>query len=205
MGDVIGIVDEAHVSMDPAAGARVVGPMSRAETWFAEAFLDPTPDLERVQAEFDEVPVPGVVVGMAPGPRTSAGLPMFPFPATSAGGRLHAYSEMPYEAYLGRLRRHNLCRGAFRAAEARAAAVELYRRYRHLQRPRPRFVLCGRRVVEAFDLGDLAWFGTISREGVEYVAVPHPSGRNYEYNDPANRARAGGAVRWAARWEQDRG
>lgn len=179
-----------------------VGPMSRAETWFAEAFLDPPLDFEQVQHEFDEVPVPGVIVGMAPGPRTSGSLPMFPFPPTSAGGRLMTYSAMPPAAYLGRLRRHNLCRHAFHAAEARATAITVYQTYRSLRHPRPRLVLCGRRVATAFDLGHLEWFRRIDREGVEYVAIPHPSGRNYEYNDPATVARAGEAVRWAARWEQ---
>lgn len=182
-----------------------VGPMSRAETWFAEAFLDPAPELAAVQREFDEVPAPGVIVGMAPGPRTSASLPMFPFPPTSAGGRLLTYSAMPVAAYLGRLRRHNLCRQAFHAAEAREAALGLYRRYRSLRHPRPRFVLCGRRVATAFDQLDLPWFRRTEKGGVEYVAIPHPSGRNYEYHDPATVARAGEAVRWAARWERDSG
>jgi hypothetical protein len=191
------------------AAFRGVAPLSRVETWYAQTFLDPAPDLERIAREYRDVPVPGVVVGMAPGLRTSASLPMFPHPAGSAGGRLLAMSGMPVEAYFGRLRRANLCRGVFRVAEARERARELYLIYRTVYSPHPRFVLCGRQVASAFyDVlrehggADIPWFERREWAGIGYVAVPHPSGRCREYSDPANVARTRDAVRWAARYEE---
>lgn len=183
------------------------GPLTRAEAWFAECFLEQPPDLHEVRRQHRLVGTPGLVVGMAPGPRTSASLPMFPHPAGSAGGRLMRMSEMPVEAYLGRLRRANLCRGAFRVAEARDRARELYLEHRAADGPRTRFVLCGKPVTDAFlevfkEDRRPAWFERRSWAGVEYVAVPHPSGRCREYNAEEVRARAGAAVRWAARWEE---
>lgn len=184
-----------------------VGPLTRAEAWFAECFLDEAPDFDEVRRQYELVGTPGLVVGMAPGPRTSASLPMFPHPAGSAGGRLMRMSEMPVEAYLGRLRRANLCRGPFRVAEARNRARELYLEHRTADGPYARFVLCGRPVVDAFlelfkEPRYPDWFERRCWAGVEYVAVPHPSGRCREYNVEEVRARAGAAVRWAARWEE---
>lgn len=181
--------------------------LSRAETWYARTFLDPAPDLERVAREYSGVPVPGVVVGMAPGPRTSASMPMFPHPPGSAGGRLLAMSGMPVEAYLGRLVRVNLCSGKFRLDEARGSARALYYRWRTVGEPAVRLVLCGRRVADAFarvlEAPADPWFQRRYWAGIEYAAIPHPSGRCREYNDPANVARAREVVRWAARYEEE--
>lgn len=177
-----------------------VGPLSAYEAAFAANFVGA--HLGEVQGHFDAVSVPGVVVGMAPGPSTSEHLPMFPWPEGSAGGRLLAMSGMPAAAYLGRLRRHNVCAGRYRAAEARETAKRLVSEYRREAEPRVRFVLCGRRVAEAFELGDATWFSTASIHGIDATVIPHPSGRCREYNDPAMVARARDAVRWAARWEQ---
>lgn len=188
-----------------------VGPLTRVEVFFASIFLSPALDLDEVRRQYAEVISAGLglVIGMAPGPRTSASLPMFPHPAGSAGGRLMAMSGMPVEAYLGRLRRVNLCRGAFRIAEARERARELYLTYRTVYAPHPRLVLCGRRVASAFydvlrehGAADIPWFERRAWAGIDYVAVPHPSGRCREYSDPANVARARDAVRWAARYEE---
>lgn len=178
-----------------------VGPLSPSEAAFTSTFLGA--HLGQVQQEFDAVAVPGLVVGMAPGPRTSESLPMFPWPEGSAGGRLLAISRMPVAAYLGRLRRANLCDGAFRAAPARDRAIELERRYRTIDAPHVRIVLCGRRVIDSFFPDDAApdWFQKVILAGLEYVGIPHPSGRNQMYNDPATVARVREAVRWAARWE----
>jgi hypothetical protein len=185
---------------------QAAGPLSRVETWYAQTFLDLAPDLERIAREYRDVPVPGVVVGMAPGLRTSASLPMFPHPASSAGGRLLAVSGMPVEAYLGRLVRANLCQGKFRVNEARESARELYRKWRTAGEPRTRLVLCGRRVADAFtyvlEESSADWFQRRAWAGIEYAAIPHPSGRCREYNDPANIARARKVVRWAARYEE---
>jgi hypothetical protein len=143
---------------------------------------------------------------MAPGLRTSASLPMFPHPAGSAGGRLLAVSGMPVEAYLGRLVRANLCRSKFRVSEARESARALYQKWRTAGEPRTRLVLCGRRVVDAFvdvlEMPSDPWFQRRVWAGIEYAAIPHPSGRCREYNDPANVARAREVVRWAARYEE---
>lgn len=185
-----------------------VGPLTRAEAWFASAFLSPAPDLDEVRRQYAEVISAGLglVIGMAPGPRTSASLPMFPHPAGSAGGRLMAMSGMPVEAYLGRLRRANLCRGAFRVVEARERVQELYLTYRTVHAPHPRFVLCGRRVADVFSdvlrTPSDPWYQRRSWAGIEYATIPHPSGRCREYSDPANVARARKVVRWAARYEE---
>jgi uracil-DNA glycosylase len=71
-----------------------------------------------------------------------------------------------------------------------------------------RVVLVGARALDAYNdvFGEgvrLDWFG---REGwsarvghmVSVTAIPHPSGRNPMYNDPATVAAARRAVRWAA-------
>lgn len=59
-------------------------------------------------------------------------------------------------------------------------------------------LLLGRRVVRAFGLEDLRPLGSVSRSagiGPIIVAVPHPSGRNRWYNDPANAADAEDVLR----------
>ncbi len=177
-----------------------VGPLNAYEAAFAANFIGV--HLGEVQGHYDACPVLGVVVGMAPGPHTSEHLPMFPWPEWSAGGRLLAMSGMPAAAYLGRLRRANVCVGRYNIREARDTAEGLVARHGGPPtEPRVRFVLCGRRVGGAFELDDAEWFTKVERRGVDMVVIPHPSGRNREYNDPAAVARAKDAVRWAARWE----
>lgn len=187
----------------PGGHLEALGPsaLSRAETAFAANFAGA--HLGLVQAHWEEVEWPGLVVGMAPGPLTSDRLPMFPWPDGSAGARLLTMSGMPLEAYLGRLRRANLCEGRWRVAEARETADRLIRLYRSPEGgPGARFVLCGRQVARAFELDDAPWFSRALIYGVATVLIPHPSGRCREYNDPANVARAREAVRWAARYPE---
>jgi hypothetical protein len=198
--------DELRAMFEGDPEPERVGPLSRVEAWYAQTFLDPAPDLERIAREYRDVPIPGVVVGVAPGPHTSASLPMFPHPPGSAGGRLLAISGMPVEAYFGRLVRANLCGQKFLLTEARGSARALYYRWRTVGEPRTRFVLCGRRVADAFahvlEAPDAGWFRRREWAGIEYAAIPHPSGRCREYNDPSYVERAREVVRWAARYEE---
>lgn len=168
-----------------------------AENWFHVTF--PEGELAR--------PV-GLIVGEQPGPRTSrnAHFAMWPWPPTSAGGRLFAWSRLDPVTYLSRLARVNLVEqpvARWNKAHAMDRAVHLWTCYRRLQAEDwPRFVLCGSRVAEAFGLDPVEWFVPLDRNGCSYVPIPHPSGRNHLYNDQASRHLAGAAVRWAARIEE---
>jgi hypothetical protein len=139
----------------------------------------------------------GVLVGEAPGPRTSSRLPLFPYPVNSAGGRLLRYSGMEVRDYLARLHRMNLFSelGRWSAPAARERALTCASRIGALGIKRA--VLLGAKVAAAFasDFGlwDRATWGPL-----EVVVIPHPSGQNLIYNDSHEQRRAGVAVRWAA-------
>lgn len=65
---------------------------------------------------------------------------------------------------------------------------------------RPAVLLLGRRVADAFDVGDADYFdwrgGSV--EGLPRIVVlPHPSGRNLLLNDPGIRDRVGRTLREA--------
>ncbi len=145
----------------------------------------------------------GLIVGEQPGPNSSRACPMFPYPASSAGGRLLAMSDIPIHEYLTLLRRINVqeVNGPWRLLGARARAAVIAEDAASLYGPL-RVVLCGRRVAKAFWLGDLPWFKRYRFPQPDwqhtYVVVPHPSARNQLYNDPTVAHRAGAAVRWAA-------
>ena len=61
-----------------------------------------------------------------------------------------------------------------------------------------RVVLLGARARSAFGMAR-EWFRVEDfQHGVRCVAIPHPSGRCREYNDPATRDKARGCLQWAA-------
>lgn len=140
-------------------------------------------------------PAAAVIVGEAPGPNTSAFAPVFPFPPTSAGGRLLAMSGIPAEEYLRRLARRNLLKSCpvngWRKAErvaAQDAAREIYEEARG-----GRIVLLGANVARAFrpftvDVAQETCRPAKTACGTEWLLLPHPSGRNPFYNAMSNRA-----------------
>ncbi len=84
----------------------------------------------------------------------------------------------------------NLCEGVWdlREAESRAAVLGSAAASR-------RFVLLGRRVARAFGCRDLPFLRLAIVWDNNVLVVPHPSGLNRIYNDPAERARIGTALR----------
>lgn len=133
-----------------------------------------------------------LLIGQAPGPRTDPDLPLYPLPATATGGRLIRLMGVGLREYLRGTERVNLLQqfpgkhrrdDRFPMRPARAAAQEL------LPRMAGRVVvLVGRNVANAFSLPIefLVWWPALL--GAERLAcIPHPSGRNRWYNDPARR------------------
>lgn len=128
-----------------------------------------------------------VLVGEAPGHSTSVHLPLYPWPASSAGGRLMTISKMDTADYLRTFHRINLMRelperwSNRRAAEA---ATDLLLSDELRDRP---LVLMGTRVAEAFALKKDLHF--VAHRGRWIASVPHPSGRNLLLNHEPMRER----------------
>lgn len=151
-----------------------------------------------VHAQEIEGPAVGAIIGEAPGPNTSPKLPVFPFPASSAGGRLLTYSGMKPADYLSRFWRKNLFTLYLKgwcAPAARELASYIEREIG--ERGISRALLLGGRVGAAFGVGGL-WSSMKTSGGITYLVVPHPSGRCRVYNDESARRRARAAIRWAA-------
>lgn len=138
------------------------------------------------------------LVGEAPGPNTRADTPLYPIPDRSAAGRLKEMLGMSRPQYLRAFARANILDeypgASFPVSRARPLAEPLCQRLA----PRP-LLLLGQGVAMAFGFpkqtGILEWADyrlgdTLCRAAV----VPHPSGRNLWYNDPANKARARGFI-----------
>lgn len=147
-------------------------------------------------------PPEGLIVGEAPGPHTSGRLPMFPWPASSAAGRLLKMSGMRPGEYLGRFFRRNLW-DDFAASEAGGVAEDR-ERAREIKdwiaaTGSVRVLLLGSRVGKAFDIEPWgAASGAFGSVLVTLRCIPHPSGRSLAYNDPRARQGAQAAVLWAA-------
>ncbi len=101
--------------------------------------------------------------------------------------------------YLGAFARRNLfgTLAPWSTFEARSRALEVLAWLRRSAPSVRRVLLLGSRVGAAFGLDDL-WSSGSTSDGVYLVAIPHPSGRNRVYNDPAQVARARAEIRWAA-------
>jgi hypothetical protein len=137
------------------------------------------------------------LVGEAPGPRTRADCPFYPYPSRSAAGRLLTYLGWSRSRYLLTFARMNLLAEwpgehfpIGRARECVPNAVEV-------MYPRP-MLLMGRGVAAAFGVSMLPILTLVEvvlprgREGpvpAKVAVVPHTSGRNPWYNDPANQRR----------------
>lgn len=151
-------------------------------------------------------PCRAMIVGEAPGPRTSARCPMFPLPEYSAGGRLQKLSGLSHVEYLQRFVRRDLLDycppgGRWRAVDltaARAAAALILPEVEGRT-----LVMLGRNVAKAFGHDDMAPFTVVDYHDTTWgrrmvVRLPHPSGRVTAYADPEARAKARALLRAAA-------
>jgi len=149
-----------------------------------------------------------IVIGESPGPKGEARLPLFPYPAKSAGYRLAQMTGLARAGYLEHFRRLNLVpshRGAaWPVAAARDAADNLaggglLGGYHVL--------LLGAKVWRAFggaskDFSYCRWYqryGRLWSPGYYIAVIPHPSGRNLLYNKSSVRQHVESFLRALAR------
>jgi hypothetical protein len=153
-----------------------------------------------VDDEAFQQPPLGLLIGEQPGPSSNGRLPLWPHPPKSAGGRLHAMSGMPVRDYLLRLARVNMERKAVVEWDPGSMRARAYQLLMSLP-PDARVVLCGARARDAFTM-PRGWFHTVTMDvsNIKVVAIPHPSGRCLEYNDPSVVESARQAIQWAAGW-----
>ena len=142
----------------------------------------------------------GLLVGEQPRPGGNPKLPLWPWPEKGSGGRLFAMSGMHMVDYLRLLARVNIARrpvARWNPIGARQRALDML-----VTLPDgARVVACGSRARDALGIG--TWFtpqkAFLDSERVMMVAIPHPSGKNREYNTQAARRQTGQWIRWAAR------
>jgi hypothetical protein len=131
------------------------------------------------------------LVGEAPGPRTRADCPFYPYPPTSAAGRLLAYLGWTRSKYLLTFARMNLLSEwpgpSFPVARARECVPDVVAALH----PRP-LLLMGRGVAAAFRASHLPPCVLVPLEVphrdrgtvvARVAVVPHTSGRNLWYNE----------------------
>jgi len=109
--------------------------------------------------------------------------PRFP---NSTGQRLWRLTGMAEDDYLASFDRRNLCRTRWSSKRAQRAARDLKK---HLERDNV-IVMLGHKVRRA--MGD-------PPRGVQFLFIPHPSGRCRAYNDPSVRRRVRRLLRKLAR------
>lgn len=175
--------DTIGVEWDPRLDAR--------EMWNLRNFEGLTPEdaVDLAQPRH----VRALILGEAPGTRTSADMPMFPWPLTSAGGRLFQVSGFEIKTYLKTFDRANLLdTTGWNAKRAAQNAREIVKAWQ-----KRRIVLCGNRVSDAFGYRGPA-FTWVDLFGVRCVRIPHPSGRNPIYNDTSVGLRTRKTLREAA-------
>lgn len=142
-----------------------------------------------------------LLIGQAPGPNTREDLPLYPYPRTSAGGRLLELTGLNRREYLLLFDRTNLLyyfpgrhkrddKWPVRHARVAASAARALLTGRQV-------VMVGRRVADAFgvevDWHEWTWLQTerycpVTRRDprAKVAVVPHPSGRNHWYNKSGN-------------------
>lgn len=141
-----------------------------------------------------------LLIGQAPGPNTRPDCPLYPLPATSAGGRLARFMGISERDYLRAFDRVNLLyefpgkegkEDRFPPHLARRAATHMLPLLAGRQ-----VILVGRNVATAFGYGELEWFTWAEhhlgqgRDRVRFGVIPHPSGRCRAYNEAGARERA---------------
>lgn len=137
------------------------------------------------------------LVGEAPGPRTRADCPFYPYPPSSAAGRLLSYLGWTRSLYLLTFARMNLLSewpgNTFPVARGRECVPHIV----GALHPRP-MLLMGRGVAAAFGVSMLPILTladvVLPCEGrgmaeAKVAIVPHTSGRNLWYNEPGNQRR----------------
>lgn len=110
------------------------------------------------------------------------GYALYPIPRASSGNRLRLILGLTDRQYLREHDRVNLCTGSFSAKAAVAKALEIHRTGGGV-------VLLGVKVAKAFRdasaYPDVFQPFSLERvDGVWYLTLPHPSGRNLVWNDP---------------------
>jgi hypothetical protein len=114
---------------------------------------------------------------------------LYPLPENASGGRLQRILGLSRGEYLRRFDRVNLCTGKWDATVARMRALEIVR-----ERDGQVVVLLGAKVAGAF-LFDYTPFIRWGRSmdsrgpGVVYI-LPHPSGRNPQWNEAGAQEKA---------------
>lgn len=139
---------------------------------------------------------PIAIIGEAPGPRTRADMPFYPYPPSSAAGRLLSYLGWERSRYLLTFARRNLLDEwpgpTFPVAKARECVPHVVAALH----PRP-LLLMGKGVSAAFGVTGLPPLqlamvrvphAELDHVDAQVAIVPHTSGRNLWYNDPSNRA-----------------
>jgi len=131
-----------------------------------------------------------LIIGQAPGPNTDPAEPLWPEPASGAGGRLAAFAGLTPAEFLARFDRINLLNefpgrkwkrdDTWPVEPGRVAASAI----RPLLKGR-RVILLGRNVAEAFGL-HVPFHTWVGAQGFNAAVVPHPSGRNHFYRDSGN-------------------
>ena len=110
-------------------------------------------------------------------------------PEGASGHRLRTILGLSRDVYLGpQIERVNLCKGKFSLKSARRAATTIAVRARDYKA-----VIClGAKVRNAFGFSDIQFFDLLRLESAIFACLPHPSGRNLIWSDPAstNKARA---------------
>lgn len=112
-------------------------------------------------------------------------------PENSAGGRLcRRIMGLRVVSYHRYTRRFNLCTGAWSDTKAAVEAARL-----ETEAAGATIVLLGRKVAEAFGVGAMPPYSRLLSRRVQdretpLLLLPHPSGRNREWNDPASYQRA---------------
>lgn len=170
------------------------GPFA-AHTAVPSGYLERAEDAERRVAHGEvqsRCPACGLWVVWRPGPTfgrvlfvgednpygSSPRMALYDEPPGSAGGRLRrVVLGLPRRVYLGKsIGRANLCAGRWSVREARARAAELVD---VAAQDGGAIVMLGRKVADAFGADHVLPFTRVE----QFVAVPHPSGRNRVWND----------------------
>lgn len=133
-----------------------------------------------------------LLIGQAPGPNTDPARPLYPFPASSAGGRLCKFMGISVDEYLEIFDRVNLLQefpgkegkeDKFppRLAKVAAAAILPLLEGRAV-------VFLGRNVANSFGYSALGFHSWDYHPGLrmQLACVPHSSGRSHWYNSPEN-------------------